>query len=136
MATPNGQWKIKYTTVKDLERGRVKAYDDSLSLWLSNNWLVLLNAKGTAIIGRFHENGGILSIGSEVVFPCHRAKIYDCMISPPEVRQPDPISYDGSMSVHASISMGLDFSWGNEFQKKVKDRYCSTVHPLGKLIIS
>jgi hypothetical protein len=69
MATPDGQWKIKYTTVKDLDRGRVKAYDGSLNLWLSNNWLVLLNAKGTPIIGRFLENGEILSVGSEVVFP-------------------------------------------------------------------
>jgi hypothetical protein len=110
MASPDGQWKIKYTTVKDLELGRVKAYDGSLNLWLSNNWLVLLNAKGSLIIGRYYENGEILSIGSEVVFPCHRAKIHACMISPPEVHQPDPISYDGSMSVHASISMGLDFS--------------------------
>jgi hypothetical protein len=132
MVTPDGQWKIKYTTVKDLDHGRVKAYDGSLNLWLSNNWLVLLNAKGTPIIGRFLENGEILSVGSEVVFPYHRAKISVCMISPPEVRQPDPISFDGSMSVHASISMGLDFSWGLEFQKKVKDCYHSTIHPLGK----
>jgi hypothetical protein len=36
------------------------------------------------------------------------------------------------MSVHAALALGLDFSWGSEFQKKVKQRYHSTVHPLGK----
>jgi hypothetical protein len=73
MNTPDGKWKVTYSTVKDYDRGRVKAYDGSLHLWISNNWLVLLNAKGTPIIGRYLKNGEILSIGSDVVFPYHRA---------------------------------------------------------------
>jgi hypothetical protein len=36
------------------------------------------------------------------------------------------------MSVHAAIALGLDFSWGSSFQKKVKNQCGSTVHPLGK----
>jgi hypothetical protein len=34
--------------------------------------------------------------------------------------------------VHASIALGLDFSWGSSFQRKVINHYGSTVHPLGK----
>jgi hypothetical protein len=54
------------------------------------------------------------------------------MVAPPKVREPEPISCDASMSMHSSLAMGLDFSWGSEFQRKVKQRYQSTVHPLGK----
>jgi hypothetical protein len=54
------------------------------------------------------------------------------MVDPPKVREPEPIFCDASMSVHASLAMGLDFLWGSEFQRKVKQRYQSTVHPLGK----
>jgi hypothetical protein len=110
METLDGRWKITYTTVKDLDRGRVKAYDGSLNLWVSNNWLVLLNAKGTPIIGHYLENGEVLSSGSVVVFPCHRVKICSCLISPPKVCEPDPPSLDASMSVHAALALGLDFS--------------------------
>jgi hypothetical protein len=120
-----------YTTIKDLDRARVKAYDGSLNLW-SNQWLDLLNAKGSTISGRFLENGEVLLDGSNVVFPCHRAKIQSCIISPPEVRDSDLLSCDASMSVHASLALGLDFSWGMNFQKRVKHCYGSTVHPLGK----
>jgi hypothetical protein len=89
-----------------------------LNLWISNNWLVLLNAKGTPIIGRYLENGEIFSIGSDVVFPFHRAKVQVYMISPPKVREPEPISCDASMSVHAFLAMGLDFSWVLSFRGK------------------
>jgi hypothetical protein len=132
MLNPDGHWKVSYTTAKDLDRGHVKAYDGSLNLWISNQWLVLLNAKGNPISGRYLENGEVISIGSEVVFPYHRAKVSTCIVDPPEVCDPDPISLDASMSVHASIALGLDFSWGCSFQKKVKNHCGSTVHPLGK----
>jgi hypothetical protein len=38
-------------------------------------------------------------IGSEVAFPCHRAKVSTCIVDPPEVCDPDPISLDASYPV-------------------------------------
>jgi hypothetical protein len=132
MLNLDGHWKVSYTTAKDLDRGRVKAYDGSLNLWISNHWLVLLNAKGNPIAGRYLENGEVILIGSEVAFPCHRAKVSTCIVDPHEVCDSDPITLDASMSVHVSIALGLDFSWGSSFQRKVKSHCGSTVHPLGK----
>jgi hypothetical protein len=36
------------------------------------------------------------------------------------------------MAVHASIALGLDFSFGSHFKSDVKYRFGSTVHPLGR----
>jgi hypothetical protein len=37
-----------------------------------------------------------------------------------------------SMAVHASIALGLNFSFGSRFRKDVRRWFGSTVHPLGK----
>jgi hypothetical protein len=42
-------WKVSYSTMKDLDRGRMKSYDGTLKFWSSNGWIVLLNAKDKPI---------------------------------------------------------------------------------------
>jgi hypothetical protein len=37
----------------DLERGRIKDYDGKIVLWAPTDWLVLLNAKGAPIMGKY-----------------------------------------------------------------------------------
>lgn len=41
-------------------------------------------------------------------------------------------SEEGSFSMYEIIKLGLDFSYGLSFKSKVKERFRSTVHPLGK----
>jgi hypothetical protein len=41
------KWKITYSTLKDLDHGRMKAYDGSLEFLMKANKLILKNAKGT-----------------------------------------------------------------------------------------
>jgi hypothetical protein len=40
------RWKITYSTVKDLDRGRMKSYDGFLEIRKRGNFMILNNAKG------------------------------------------------------------------------------------------
>jgi hypothetical protein len=56
-------WKITYSTLKDLDRNRMKAYDGTLFYFPVDHWLVLLNAKGSRIGCRSLLKGESLSLG-------------------------------------------------------------------------
>ena len=64
-------WKITYSTVRDLDRGRMKSYDGSLVLSIKDNWLVLKNAKGAQIGCKYKETNDSFSIGAKLCFPIH-----------------------------------------------------------------
>ncbi|KAM0890502.1 hypothetical protein ACQ4PT_027029 [Festuca glaucescens] len=63
-------WKVTYSTSKDLDRGRMKAYDGSLCL-SKDGWLFLLNAKGAQIDRQPQELNDNFSIGSKLQFHDH-----------------------------------------------------------------
>jgi hypothetical protein len=83
----NWIWKVTYSTIKDLDRGRFKAYDGSLVLIISEKWLILKNAKGDPIavqavsadrVSRIYE---VFAVGSKVNFPLHTVRMGICMVS-------------------------------------------------------
>ena len=78
MLPPAWILKVSYSTLKDQDRGRVKSYDGFLHLWTSKDWIVLINAKGMGVVGRFMENGEYIDVGSEVIFSSHVVKIVEC----------------------------------------------------------
>jgi hypothetical protein len=65
------RWKITYSTIKDLDRGRMKAYDGSLELSDRDFWLVLKNAKGHQIGCRYLQKSENISLGAKFKFPLH-----------------------------------------------------------------
>jgi hypothetical protein len=71
LAPPSKIWKITYSTHKDLERGRMKAYDGSLSLSVKDDWISLLDAKGKIVGCRYKESKDKFSIGAKLSFPMH-----------------------------------------------------------------
>jgi hypothetical protein len=64
-------WKITYSTFKDLDRNRMKAYDGTLFYFPMDHWLVLRNAKGSHIGCRFLQKGESLSLGAKLSFKQH-----------------------------------------------------------------
>jgi hypothetical protein len=130
-----GSWKVGYTTREDLDRGRHKSYDRVLH-FKDIMMISILDARGITVVVRPMQDGDLLKTGSILNFKLHHVRIGACLISPPEVRdhthEVDPIVVSPSMSVHASLAMGLDFSLGSALKSDVKRKFGSTVHPLGK----
>ena len=85
MVSPAWRWKVTYSKIEDLDRGRLKTYDGEVHLWRPNNvrkeWITLKNAKGMAIKGKNFDEDMIL-IGSEVRFPGYYVTIVSCMHAP------------------------------------------------------
>jgi hypothetical protein len=132
METPDGVWIVQYSTAKDLDKGRDKAYDGKIHFWSVKDWIVLLDARGVPIAGRISNADDVLQIGSSVAFPSHLAMIRECRSSP-KVRDSPAVDIDASsMAAHASLAMGLDFTPGSQFKANVRHHFRSTVHPLGK----
>jgi hypothetical protein len=168
-------WKITYSTIKDLDTGRMKSYDGFLEICKRDNFMILNNTKGRQIGYRFLSQRDDLSLGSKLIFPMHIVRVgYTLKFVPRVLTQvskhvssdksnsEDPIDHaidqavdvcsssrqpcstltesDQSslldtghsevfMAVHASVSLGLDFSHGKNFTKDVKNKFLSTVHP-------
>jgi hypothetical protein len=68
-------WKVSYSTMKDLDRGRMKSYDGILKFWTSNGWLVLLNAKDEPIAVQVLRGKPSYISGSKVNFSHHVERI-------------------------------------------------------------
>jgi hypothetical protein len=62
------KWKITYSTIKDLDRGHMKAYDGSIELRKKDNFLILNNAKGKQIGCRFLKSKDQFHIGAKLFF--------------------------------------------------------------------
>jgi hypothetical protein len=71
----NKMWKIMYSTSKDLDRGRMKAYDGLLELAQKEDFLILRNAKGFRIGCRDLHRRDSLSLGAKLTFPWHVVRI-------------------------------------------------------------
>jgi hypothetical protein len=152
------KWKITYSTIKDLDCGRMKAYDGSIELRKKDNFLILNNAKSNQIGCRFMKSKDQFHIGAKLFFPLHIVRmgkeivsnmatsVQDVTSSPP-ARDISPASFDNHASpsiqnvtgdpnsaVHDSIILGLDFSYGKNFAKDVKRKFNSDVHPSDKSV--
>jgi hypothetical protein len=140
------KWKITYSTLKDLDRGRMKAYDGTLELLLNSRRLILKNAKGNQIGTKFCDKRDSFSIGAKINFEMHRVRVGTLVagstdilalvnhessaetVSKTSVDQTNEDSM-GFSSVHAALSLGLNFSHGINFAKDVKDKFGCSIHP-------
>jgi hypothetical protein len=68
-------WKITYSTLKDLGKGRMKSYDGSLEICKKDNFMILNNAKGKQIGYRFLKSHESLCLGAKLRFPLHVVRI-------------------------------------------------------------
>jgi hypothetical protein len=149
-------WKITYSTLKDLDRNHMKAYDGTLFYFPMDHWLVLRNAKGSRIGCRFLLKGESLSLGAKLSFKQHVVRIGSW------IRSDTPVHIEKSTKIvcmpssgHASssktvpssalfdlgtqkdvtslvldsISMGLDYSHGSNFAKEIGRLFKCYVHP-------
>ncbi|KAM0827262.1 hypothetical protein ACQ4PT_068312 [Festuca glaucescens] len=92
-------WKISYSTVKDLDRGRMKAYDGSLSL-STDNFLRLFNAKSAPIGCQRLSSRDLFHVGAKIHFSEHVVRMGKLIKSSPAV---DVIMSEGiSNDVHPS----------------------------------
>jgi hypothetical protein len=103
----NWIWKVTYSAIKDLDRGRFKAYDGSLVLIISEKWLILKNAKGDPIAvqavsaDRVPRICEVFAVGSKVNFPLHNVRMGICLVSGsvPQVSvQPSSLTMESSSS--------------------------------------
>jgi hypothetical protein len=85
MATPAGQWKVKYSMAKDLDRARRNFYDGKITLLASRRWMILVNARGDSVTGRYVHDEDCFTSGFVIHFPAHEVIIGECVFSP-EVR--------------------------------------------------
>jgi hypothetical protein len=149
------KWKITYSTLKDLDHGRMKAYDGTLELVLKSNRLILYNAKGAQIGFKLVDRRDNFSIGSKINVHLHRVRIGAKLLngvplvpseSLPLVESESATNFiegadprkgcsdsptDGEVfsSVFASLNLGLNFSHGKNFAKDVKLKFGCLVHP-------
>jgi hypothetical protein len=85
----NWVWKISYSTFKDLDRGRMKAYDGTLILLAAEKLLILKNAKGDPVAVQAVRSDPVskvsvsYSVGSKIRFQLHSVRIGKCLASPP-----------------------------------------------------
>jgi hypothetical protein len=122
----------------------MKSYDGALNLW--KDWIILNNAKGKPIIGRHLAYQERIAPGSEVKFMSNVALVGECVISPKDLSmcsgsgisaigiyvnnsQQEVFEDDCSLAVHASISLGLDFSPVINFAKEMRRKFATLVHP-------
>jgi hypothetical protein len=68
-------WKITYSTIKDLDRGRMKSYDGMLEVTEKDQWLRLKNARGVQISCRSLQKSDHFSIGAKLIFPLQVVRI-------------------------------------------------------------
>jgi hypothetical protein len=84
----NWRWKVTYSTIKDLDRGRLKAYDGTMLLLMAEKWLILKNAKDDPIAvqsiskNRASQAHTLFCVGAKVRFPIHSIRMGICLASP------------------------------------------------------
>jgi hypothetical protein len=75
-----GSWKVSFVVHHDPSA----SFDGVLNLW-ANNWMVIMDHRGSAVEGRFLQSDDSIVVGFVVNLPLHRVQILS--ISSPEVRQ-------------------------------------------------
>jgi hypothetical protein len=98
-------WKISYSTIRDLDRGRMKSYDGSLCLY--EGLLMLKNAKGDRVGFRPKEKNDIFSLGAKLLFPKHVVRMGLPTFTPSTTEAKGPLDArsDGSSSSGASLKV-------------------------------
>jgi hypothetical protein len=139
-------WKITYSTHKDLDRGRMKAYDGSLSRSVKDDWITLLDAKGKIIGCRYKEPQDNFSVGAKLSFPMHVVRMgqslnkttngmHECMAhasssgSVPKASVDSKDYQESPQMSHYSLSKILDYSPGIKVAKFCYSQFGRTVHP-------
>jgi hypothetical protein len=85
----NWCWKVSYSTFKDLDRGRLKAYDGTMLLLMAEKCLVLKNAKDEPIAvrpiseNRVSQAHTLFCVGAKVRFPLHSVRMGTYLASLP-----------------------------------------------------
>jgi hypothetical protein len=157
-------WKITYSTVKDMDRGRMKAYDGTLELDEIDQWLHLRCARGIQIGCRSLQKGDQFSIGAKLFFPIHIVRIgiaisagtssstRDCMVhagstvvlmtnkegTSTATKAPETSAVLNSVppeDMPARAHLDLSMSHGKNFSKDVHHKFGSTVNPSEKVVI-
>ncbi|KAK1649061.1 hypothetical protein QYE76_066866 [Lolium multiflorum] len=146
LTPPSKNWKITYSTHKDLDRGRMKAYDGSLSRSVKDDWITLLDAKGKIIGCRYMESKDNFSVRAKLSFPMHVVRMgqplnnngkvtQDCMAhatsndSAPKASVGSKAYQDSPQMGHYSLSKILDYSPGIKVAKFCYSKFGRTVHP-------
>jgi hypothetical protein len=94
-------WKITYSTIKDLDRGRMKAYDGSLSL-SKDNFLRLFDAKSAPIGCQRMSSRDMFHAGAKIHFSKHVVRMGKLIKSSPAV---DVIMSEGVINdIHNGVS--------------------------------
>ncbi|KAM0910334.1 hypothetical protein ACQ4PT_014228 [Festuca glaucescens] len=113
-------WKITYSTAKDLDRGRMKAYDGSLSLAAQDGWLSLKNAKGKIVGCRYVESKDKFSVGAKLIFPIHVVRLGP-LIPVPKTKYTAPCMAHADFGVDSKETL-LDVN-------KDREKMCDSIPP-------
>ncbi|KAM0904181.1 hypothetical protein ACQ4PT_018191 [Festuca glaucescens] len=144
MSSPAWIWNVSYLSVADLDNGVRNLLDGELHLWPAKNWITLLDANGTPIIGKFfHKDEDVLEVGSVVEFSAFHALVDHCILSPQDqavdpVQVADPKSSDRHWKVSYSTSADLDRgrlkAYDGTLVLVVKDNWLSLRNAKGDVI--
>ncbi|KAM0912019.1 hypothetical protein ACQ4PT_013079 [Festuca glaucescens] len=134
MAPPEWIWKVTYSTEKDSDRGRIKTYDGQLHLWNRKDWIALMSAKGTPIVGKYLADGEIVDVGISMTLPGHVVEISECLSRLAKLASDDVIkertliqaSFDSPALVPRDIVFGSYSNIGG-----VKETWTAPVYILG-----
>jgi hypothetical protein len=144
LTPPSKTWKITYSTHKDIDRGRMKAYDGTLSLSVKDGWISLLDAKGKIVGCRYKETRDNFSVGAKLHFPMHVVRMGQlisststtdkCMAHADLGTASNATTdmnnhHDSSQVNHYSLSKELDYSPGLKVAKYCYTKFARSVHP-------
>jgi hypothetical protein len=82
MSPPAWKWCVSFSEVQDLDSEVHGSQVGELHMWTATDWLVLMNSKGTPIVGKYLQDGDTVDIGSEIEFSAFHAKVIRCVLSP------------------------------------------------------
>jgi hypothetical protein len=68
MSPLDWKWSESYSEVQDLSKEVHNPMVGELHLWITTDWLVLMNSKGSPIVGKYLQNGDKVHVGSEIEF--------------------------------------------------------------------
>jgi hypothetical protein len=66
MSPPAWKWSVSYSAVQDLDLGVHNLMAGELHLWTATDWVMLMNCKGTPIVGKYLQSGDRVDVGCEI----------------------------------------------------------------------
>jgi hypothetical protein len=76
------KWKITYSTLKDLDHGRMKAYDGFVEFYVKNSSVIRKNTKGAQIGFKRLERNDCFSLSLKIRFRFQMVRIGMCIFEP------------------------------------------------------